>query len=206
MAAVLWLINPFFPAPVEAALLVVGLVMLSGGMHLDGFMDTLDGLLSGRSRERMLEIMHDSRAGALGVTGVVCLLLLKYSLWLGLALDEQVAVLLVVPAISRWGMTLAVFFFPYARTSGLGAIYVKHTGVKELVVATVIAGASAAVFMGLLGIGLLTFCFLLTYLLARTIANKLGGLTGDVYGFINETLEVVLLLAAYPLLLLGGII
>src|SRR5262249_12075846 len=57
---------PHLPALALAALLVVGLVLLTGGLHLDGLMDACDGLFGGSTRERKLEIMRDSRVGSFG--------------------------------------------------------------------------------------------------------------------------------------------
>lgn len=70
------------PLPVSGALLLALWVGLTGGLHLDGLMDTADGLLSGQPREKMLEIMKDSRAGAMGVIACVLLLIIKTSLLL----------------------------------------------------------------------------------------------------------------------------
>ncbi len=183
-----------FPAPALASLLVVGMVILTGGIHLDGFMDSIDGLFSGRSRERKLEIMRDSRTGAFGVIGVICLLLLKYSVFLGISGQNLIKTLMVVPALSRWGMSLAVVVFPYARPEGLGKIYALYTGKKELVWATVFAAVIAGAILGVLGIFLMALAGAVTCLVGRAITKELGGLTGDTYGFINELLEVLLLL------------
>jgi len=200
MTALAWAVRLIYPAQVEAALLVVGMVVLTGGVHLDGFMDSIDGLFSGRSRERKLEIMRDSRAGAFGVVGVVCLLLLKYCLWLDLIGNELTRILLVVPALSRWGMTIAISMFPYARNDGLGKVYALNTGAKELSESTFLAVIIAGFLMGLTGVWLILICAAITCLAGLLITKKLGGLTGDVYGFINEILEVALLLAVYPVL------
>ena len=84
IGAILVVINQvggsYFPPLVTNALLVIGLIVLTGGLHLDGLMDTCDGIFSGREKEKILEIMRDSRVGAFGVIGVVALFLLKFSL------------------------------------------------------------------------------------------------------------------------------
>src|SRR5215467_5629627 len=80
LALLLWLLTliltPLVPQLVRAALLVTVLVILTGGLHLDGLMDTCDGLFGGRTRERKLEIMQDSRVGSFGVLAGTCILLL----------------------------------------------------------------------------------------------------------------------------------
>jgi len=199
LAFLVWVVNFIFPVQVQSAILVVGMVVLTGGIHLDGFMDSIDGLLSGRPGERKLEIMRDSRVGAFGVIGVVCLLLLKYNLFLVIPVKTLLKLLPVVPALSRWCMTLAITFFPYARQEGLGKVFVYYTGTKELFWSTAVAAVVTGAFLGLQGIWLMVSGGFLTYLLGRKITSELGGLTGDIYGLINELLEVFLFVAAYPL-------
>jgi adenosylcobinamide-GDP ribazoletransferase len=153
LAALAWAAQWCFPEQVRAALLVTGLIVLTGGIHLDGFMDSIDGLLSGRPRERKLEIMRDSRVGAFGVTGAVCLLLTKYTLILGLPGQSLTWVLITVPVLSRWSMVFAITAFPYARLEGLGKVYAVYAGRKELLIATLIAALVAGLTLNLLGAG-----------------------------------------------------
>ncbi|BAF59494.1 MAG: adenosylcobinamide-GDP ribazoletransferase [Pelotomaculum sp.] len=199
LAALLWAAKWLFPAQVQASLLIAGMVVLTGGMHLDGFMDSLDGLFGGRSREKKLEIMRDSRAGSFGVIGVFSLLILKYSLFLEMPEQTLMRVLPVVPALSRWGISLAVSAFPYARQEGLGKVYAAFSGLRELILATVIAAVAAGAALGPQGLWLMGLGGVITCLLGQRICRELGGLTGDIYGFICELLEVLLLLAVYPL-------
>ncbi|MBP7332987.1 MAG: adenosylcobinamide-GDP ribazoletransferase [Firmicutes bacterium] len=200
MAAMVWAAGWYLPVQLQASLLIVLMVVLTGGIHLDGFMDSIDGLFSGRRREKKLEIMRDSRVGAFGVIGAICLLLFKFSLLVGIPAYMLVKLLVVVPAISRWNMTLTIFVFPYARQEGLGAIYKKYCGVGELLMATVLTGAAAGIVLGVYGALLMLMGGLIACLVGKRVSAELGGLTGDIYGLINELSEVLLLLAAYPLL------
>ncbi|MDD4237146.1 MAG: adenosylcobinamide-GDP ribazoletransferase [Desulfotomaculaceae bacterium] len=200
LAALAWAAGYLFPSGVKASLLVVGMVVLTGGMHLDGFMDSIDGLFSGRARERKLEIMRDSRVGAFGVIGVICLLLLKYNLLLELPDGVLLKVLLILPVLSRWGMAIAVIAFPYARPDGLGKVYAIQSGSKELAGSTIITAVAATLILGLQGAWLVALAASIAWLVGRKIVKELGGLTGDTYGLINELLEVALLFAVYPIL------
>ena len=191
-------LRSLFPPAVTAALLVVGMVVMSGGLHLDGFMDTMDGVFSGRPGKQMLEIMRDSRVGAFGVLGLACLMLLKFSLLCSLPGDTLRRILPVIPALSRWGMVYAIVCFPYARPQGLGLLQKRYTGRKELALATLLAGAAASIG-GPGGWIMLSVSLLVTHWMALLLVRLLGGLTGDTYGAINETLEVLLLLLAFPL-------
>ena len=73
-------LNIYLPAHLTASLLLVLSVVLTGGLHCDGFMDTMDGIFSGRERERMLEIMKDSCVGSNAVMAFVLFMLTKWSL------------------------------------------------------------------------------------------------------------------------------
>ena len=87
-------------------------LLLTGGLHCDGFMDTVDGLFSGRDRERMLEIMKDSRTGSFGVVAFCSLLLLDWSLILDLQEPVLVVALFTMPIIGRLSMLFVIQHCP----------------------------------------------------------------------------------------------
>src|SRR5579859_4598993 len=136
LGLILWIVvlifQYFVPAIALAAILIVALVILTGGLHLDGLMDSFDGLLGGTTPERKLEIMRDSRVGSFGVLAGICTLLLKFALLTSLAVTliqtsratvlMSLVFLIVLPSV-RWGAVLAVRLFPSARTTGLGASF-----------------------------------------------------------------------------------
>ncbi|NEW08189.1 adenosylcobinamide-GDP ribazoletransferase [Paenibacillus sp. SYP-B3998] len=209
----------FMMPAMPAAVLLLGLwVFLTGGLHLDGLMDTADGILSHRPLEQMLEIMKDSRVGAMGVIVCVLHLLLKFSLLFSMLGSEQGGwkaasfFLVMIPIWSRWFMVVAIYGWPYARReSGLGSLfhgvtkgYVALSTVGALLVTTIAAAIGHSRLTALLGavpawsfvIGFFVLTFLGGYLAAVYISRKLGGLTGDTYGALNELLEAFLLLVA----------
>ena len=198
LALLLWLLvlvfAPFVPQLVLAALLVAALVMLTGGLHLDGLMDSCDGLFGGRTRERKLEIMRDSRVGSFGVLGAVCLLLLKFALFASLKVHALPFILMMTLPSARWAMVLALRIFPSARTSGLGAAFHQAVTTERLLVAGIIALAIALVLGQLIGLLVWMAATVTALLLGFWITRSIGGLTGDSYGAIEEVVEVVALL------------
>lgn len=114
------------PSYTAKAILVILPILLTGALHCDGFMDAVDGLFSGRSRERMLEIMKDSRAGSFGVVAFGSILLLDWSLLLDLPAPVLLIAVFVMPVIGRMAMLFAVAHFPYARPSGMGQAFLKR--------------------------------------------------------------------------------
>jgi adenosylcobinamide-GDP ribazoletransferase len=114
LAGVLYFADPYLPIHTLAAALIILEFFLTGGLHCDGLMDSADGLLSGRPRERMLEIMKDSRVGAHGVTAFVLLALAKWSLLLDLLPAGPAAARFAMPVLGRLAMVIAISI-PYAR-------------------------------------------------------------------------------------------
>ncbi|GCE45630.1 cobalamin-5'-phosphate synthase [Thermosporothrix hazakensis] len=183
------------------ALLIVAEIVLTGGLHLDGLMDSCDGLFGGHTRERRLEIMKDSRVGSFGVLGAICVVLLKWACLTGLPVTRMVPALLMTLTMSRWMMLLALFAYPNARPEGMGDAFRQRVTRGTLILAGVTALAVTLIvgfFLGpwgflkglqvfLLGTG---FAFVLGWPFYRMI----GGLTGDSYGAIVELAEVALLL------------
>lgn len=198
LACVSWLLvlllTPLVPQLALAALLVVGLVILTGGLHLDGLMDTCDGLLGGSTRERKLEIMRDSRVGSFGVLGGACILLLKFALFASLSIHAlPLALLLALPS-ARWTMVLALRVFPSARPTGLGAAFHQAVTTEEVLLAGIIVVAIVLVAGQLIGLIVCVTVTAAALMLGFWITRSIGGLTGDSYGAIAEVVEVVALL------------
>jgi adenosylcobinamide-GDP ribazoletransferase len=183
--------NLLWPPAVTAALMVVGGLVATGGMHLDGLMDTLDGL-GGRDTAHRLEIMRDSRVGAFGVMGAASALLLRFVLFVSLA-GEAWRVLLLAPVISRCSLVWVIFVFPYARTEGQGSAYKAYTGRRETAAATAAGLLLAGIIGGGAGIVLLVVLVAAGLLLGRLFCRLFGGLTGDNYGAVNEIVEMMVL-------------
>lgn len=200
LALLLWLLllitAPFAPSLVLAALLLIAEVLLTGGLHLDGLMDSCDGLFGGRTRERKLEIMRDSRVGSFGVLGAACLLILKFACLASLPTHILPFVLLMTLPTARWCMVLALYIFPSARSTGLGALYRQAITLRHLLIAGGITLVIAILSGRLAGIGLWILATGIAFALGTWITRQLDGLTGDSYGAIAEITEVVTLLAA----------
>lgn len=176
-------------------LIVVMWMILSGGLHLDGLMDSADGLFSGKSRERKLEIMKDSRVGAMGVISLAALLMLKVSFLGLLPYPLKYWVVFLAPAIGRSMMLLPIAYYPYARQGpGLGRAFGNHASRLTFPVALLLLGTAACLggspYLLLAGVALTALISLLT---AKLISQSLGGHTGDTYGALGEFSEAVFL-------------
>ncbi len=186
------LLGIYIPQHVAATVLIIALVIISGALHCDGFMDTMDGIFSGRSRERMLEIMKDSRVGANGVVSFSMLILLKWSLLLDISPTVMPVALFVMPVLARFAMVIGVTSFPYARPDGIGKAFAEYAGRTTLYIALVLTlllvvplGRHAVIAGGTAILFAFVFC--------RYVTQLLGGMTGDVYGAVTELTEAMVL-------------
>jgi adenosylcobinamide-GDP ribazoletransferase len=197
LAGLNWVFNLVLPALVANALLIVALVIITGAMHLDGLSDTCDGIAGHKTVEERWKVMHDSHAGVFGVVGVVLALLVQYVALNSIPADKMTAVLLFMPAVSRWTMVYAIFSFPYARPTGLGKAYKEATGWLQFIIATIITLGIAGVLFPLFYVtGFIVFggVLIIATGLSFYFKYKFAGLTGDTYGAVNEASEITALL------------
>jgi adenosylcobinamide-GDP ribazoletransferase len=193
LAGIDFVLGLLFPQSVTAALLLAVWVVLTGALHLDGFLDTCDGLLGGQTPEARLRIMRDERAGAFAVIGGILLLLVKFSCLA--SVPSRTLPLLVTPAIGRWGMAVAVVAFPYARPDGLGRWMKDHAGWWQATLATITVLVIAIVTTRWLVLVIVALAAVMTGGIAGFVLRRLPGFTGDVYGALCEVLETLTLLA-----------
>ena len=184
-----------FSEPLSLWLTIGLLALLTRGLHLDGFADTVDGLGSGGPREKVLEVMRDSRIGAFGVIGLILLIGAKY-----FALDQipraSIPYALILMAVTgRNAMVLVCYRSPYARSEGgLAKAFTENLGVREIALSLATAFGIALWVMGIHGAAVFigTGFFSLGY--RYFFIKKLGGVTGDILGGANELAELLCLL------------
>ena len=191
--------NLFVSHGISSILSLITLIYLSGGLHLDGFMDTVDGVLGGTNAERMREIMHDSQIGAFGVIALFLLLMLKFNLILELQGLLRWQLLFLMPILSRFVLPGITYYFPLAVSSKLGQSFKSGLNKRELggccfwlilfyiiLVNIFTFSLSNLIFITIISI-------LVSLLTAYYIFAKIGGLTGDSYGTVLEIVEITVL-------------
>ena len=213
-----------FSAAIGALIAVIAMFAVTGGLHLDGLADSFDGLLSSRTPERMLEIMKDSRMGAMG--GIALMLDIAARLMFIAAMQgtwKAVLALTVAPIAAKTGIASAAWVSPYARKEGLGQSVTEHTrfGIvfANFVIALILAAILAAVCspkpfsasgFGVSADGLIpgasvwlamvpvvfapVLALIIGVILSKLAAKRLGGITGDILGAVNEICEVSVML------------
>ena len=139
-----------------------------------------------------MEIMKDSRVGVFGVAGGVLVLVTQYS---ALASSFNLFAALVLAAtLGRWASPLIIYSFPYAREDGLGIEMKRNVGLKEVLLATLIAGIVSWLIFSWIGIALMFGAAVIAFLVALYAMRLLPGLTGDIYGTVTTVVETLVLL------------
>lgn len=195
-----------FGSPVHAVVAVATGALVTAGLHLDGLADTFDALLSWRDRNRKLEIMKDSRIGAMGAMALILGLSVKIAALLALGERWWVGAM-VSPAFGRWADMYGLARFPVARGDGLAADVQSEIPGGRLPAATMLTvlilvplllwAQWYVVIVAVAASGWLVHAF------AAAAARSLGGLTGDVYGALSEIGEIAALLAVCAILRWG---
>ncbi|MCL0073300.1 adenosylcobinamide-GDP ribazoletransferase [Dehalococcoidia bacterium] len=194
LAGLSWLLSLILPSAVVNVLLIVCLVVISGALHLDGFVDTCDGIAGHKTPQERWEIMRDSRVGAFGVVGICCLLLVKYISLNSLPEPLLMSTLVLMPVISRWTMVYAGFAYPAAQPSGLGKSFKQKANWQMLTLATLVTLAATVVLAQLAGLAIMAGIWVIVIAMGTYFKRKFSGLTGDTYGAINEVAEVWVLI------------
>jgi adenosylcobinamide-GDP ribazoletransferase len=200
LGGILWVfwkgLSGLLPSSVSDWLLIALLVILTGGLHLDGLADTADGLWGGRDREQALKIMRDEQIGSFGVIALILVLVAKYLALTQVPFIMKGQVLLGLPVMGRWSMVLVSYFSEYAREGpGLARPFIEHLSRRELAVSTLTV---LLILVGLFKIqGLIYFAviILISFLCGWYFRRKLGGVTGDCLGTVGELVEVSFLLS-----------
>jgi len=194
----------FFPEISAVTIIVVLLVIITGGLHLDGLSDTSDAVFSGRGKDEMLAIMRDSHVGVMGVLSIAVVLLLKSALLLAIGPGTREIAVLLMCVFSRWAMVFIIFIFRYARKEGKAAAYFSGMNLRIFGLAGLIALCAAVFIWQGRGVVVLFAVSAAAYLAARYINSKIRGITGDNLGAINEISEIAVLLTIITLKGGGG--
>lgn len=187
-----------FGAPLHVVAVVAATSIITAGVHLDGLADTCDAVFSWRSRERKLEIMTDSRIGAMGAIALVLVIAFKIAALLALGEYWWLGALFC-PVFGRWADLYGIASFPAAKAEGLASSVragapsghlLQATGLTVVLTAPLwFFGEWIPLFAALVA------AVLAVHALAAAVVRSLGGLTGDVYGALSEIGEVLALLA-----------
>ena len=180
--------------PIRAALVVLTLEIISGGMHLDGLADTADALGAGRDRTRALEIMRDSRIGAFGAAAIFAALALKTIALAGAHGRERIAAIYAAPGLARWAMAWIGGRSTYLRAQGAGTTLLDG-GERNARLASIIAAIGIIPAAGSHALRAVVVAAPLAIALRQFYVRWLGGVTGDPIGAAGQIVETAVIIA-----------
>lgn len=176
-------------------ILVILLICLTGGIHLDGVSDSCDAFLSGKDKEDTLKIMRDPHVGAMGVLGLISVILLKIAFLYSFEAGAKNTALLLMCALSRWSLVLSIFLFPYALIQGKAKVFFAGTNLRVFLLSLLITLIISGMILKWLGLLIVFLVVIFTLIINTAVKRRLGGLTGDTLGAVCELNELIVLLS-----------
>ena len=186
------------PVLTQSALVIIAGIALTGGLHLDGAMDTADGLAV-PDPQRRLEVMSDSVTGAFGAMAAIAIILLKTVALADLESYRWLA-LMAAAGWGRWGQLVAIICYPYLKPTGKGAFHKQSNhSALDLIPGFILLLALSGFLVildrrkWLMAVGMVFGGSAIAVLTGAWFDRKLGGHTGDTYGAVVEWTEALLL-------------
>lgn len=190
-------IGQILPQLPASALTVIFLIGLTGGLHMDGLADTADGFFSARPRDKMMEIMRDSRTGVMGVLAVVSVVLLKITLLTVILTSSRWVVILIMPLAGRAAIIALMTALPYARPEGgLATLFAGSRSWLHVLWAWGLLFTVSGWLAQGLGFAAVFLALIISAAFVLYNRSKIGGYTGDTLGAVCELAEIAPLLAA----------
>lgn len=205
---IIGLVSSFlFDSYITSVNILISTVILTGGLHLDGVGDTFDGIYSYRDKEKILEIMKDSRLGTNAMLSVLFLMLMKLGLIYSIVQSGQLYNLICMPVFARMAIVIACYKSVTPRKNGMGNVFIGKpslkmilTGIVYTVILIIIMGITLFNLNSLDLIKVIAFIpimIILSRCFVRYIYSKIDGITGDILGCISELMEVMYLIYIY---------
>lgn len=184
------LLGSHLPVALTALAVLIYLVAITGGFHEDGLADAVDAFGGGWKRERMLEIMHDSRIGSFGTLAIVLSLGARWGLLAAMPVGRLPWYLLAAHVLCRWTTLPLGTFMRSARTDGLGARLAHKIPLSSALIGTLLAFVIAGWALRLQAIAPIVAVSLITLLSGLYYRSRIGGITGDCFGATNQLAEI----------------
>lgn len=180
-------------------ILIFTLIITNGALHIDGLADSFDALFSSKSKEEMLSIMHEVHKGTFGVLAIVAVISFKIALLSAIPTELRCLSLFLMAVLSRYSMSLAVTFFPYARDNGKAKVFFQQKKLKYFIISTIIVFILLALTPRFMNLIVFFLMVAFTFFASSWVNKKIGGLTGDSLGALSELNEVLVLLSVFVL-------
>ena len=187
-----YLKNIFYNKAIIAVLIIIIEILAVGIIHIDGLADTFDGLFSYAKKEKMLEIMKDSRIGTNGTVVLILYFITKITI-----ISEIITInpkyLIIFPIIARLSTSVNAGLSDYARKSGMSNAIISENGIFEVIFSLILTNALVFLIIGTKGGIALFIALLFIILFMLNVRKKIGGITGDTMGASLELTSILVL-------------
>ena len=201
----------FFDSFITSIIVTLALVILTGGLHIDGLGDTFDAIYSYRDKERMLEIMKDSRLGTNSLLAIMFLILLKIGFIYSIINNSLLWTVIFMPVVARLGVIVMMYKTVTPRENGMGNLFIGKASTSMFTIAILytiilIIGISKLIFLAstfeaMMLISTIIILLVFNNLFKKHIYKKIDGVTGDILGCTIELGELIYLFCIYLLLI-----
>lgn len=195
---------------ITSIIITLGSVLLTGGLHIDGLGDTFDAIYSNRDKEKMLEIMKDSRLGTNSLLAILFLILLKIGFIYSIINQELLWLIIFMPIVSRLGVINLMYKTVSPRKNGMGNLFIGKATTGMFITAIIYTVLLAVALPKLIFLSTnililkilssIIIIFIFNNLFKKHIYKKINGVTGDILGCSIELGEVIYLLYIYLLI------
>ena len=180
---------------INALIVIVIELMVVGIIHIDGLCDTFDGLFSYREKEKMLEIMKDSRIGTNGAIILVLYFIAKI-LFISEVFSINLKYLIIYPVLARLATPVNAAFSDYARKNGMSNFIISQNSAFEGIFSIILAAALSFLIFSFKGFELFLGAFLFIIFFMQFVKKKIDGVTGDTMGAALELTTIFVLFLA----------
>ena len=189
---IVYLKNIFYNKTIIAIFLIILEILIVGIIHIDGLADTFDGLFSYAKKEKMLEIMKDSRIGTNGAV-VLILYFITKTVLISEIITTNPKYLIIFPIIARLSTPVNAGLSNYARKSGMSNAIISENGIFEAIFSLALSIILVFYIIDIKGIVAISIAFIFIIIFMLNVRKKIDGITGDIMGACLELTSILVL-------------
>lgn len=190
-----YILNIFLPANINAVLVFIMSVLITGALHIDGLGDTCDGFYAFKGKDRIIEIMKDSRIGSYACIAIVVDILLKVSSLTYIIENKLGYIIILAPIIGRLSIIFISLIGKPAKSTGSGNLFIGNMSRTIVIFAALLSFVISIILIGVTNSAIIfLISFIITVLVNKYSESKINGITGDLLGANNELVEIFVLI------------
>lgn len=202
--SVYYILNIFLPADINAVLVFIISVLVTGALHIDGLGDTCDGFYAFKGKDRIIEIMKDSRIGSYACIAIVVDILLKVSSLTYIIGNKLGFIIILAPIIGRLSIIFISLIGKPAKSTGSGNLFIGNMSKTIVFFAGLLSFAISVILIGISNSAIIfLISIIVTILVNKYSESKINGITGDLLGANNELVEIFVLITYIAINVLG---